>query len=80
MFTINVDHVAANIAADLCVRYPQVACERIEAMVASARERIEPTNTQDMPGYFLNDYDLAAEVLDAPRPRLLSTESADGAL
>ncbi|SMC72978.1 three-helix bundle dimerization domain-containing protein [Janibacter indicus] len=45
MFTINVDHVAANIAADLCVRYPQVACERIEAMVASARERIEPTNT-----------------------------------
>ena len=44
MFTINVDHVAANIAADLCVRYPQVACERIEAMVASARERIEPTN------------------------------------
>ena len=45
MFTINVDHVAANIAADLCVRYPQVAGERIEAMVASARERIEPTNT-----------------------------------
>lgn len=45
MFTINVDHVAANIAADLCVRYPQVACERIEAMVASARARIEPTNT-----------------------------------
>lgn len=45
MFTINVDHVAGNIAADLCVRYPQVACERIEAMVASARERIEPTNT-----------------------------------
>ena len=45
MFTINVDHVAANIAADLCVRSPQVACERIEAMVASARERIEPTNT-----------------------------------
>lgn len=45
MFTINVDHVVANIAADLCVRYPQVACERIEAMVATARERIEPTNT-----------------------------------
>ncbi|KRE36053.1 hypothetical protein ASG73_15465 [Janibacter sp. Soil728] len=44
MFLINVDHVAASIAADLCVRYPTVACERIEAMVASARERIEPTN------------------------------------
>ena len=45
MITIHVDHVMTNMAADLCVRYPQVACERIEAMVASARERIEPTNT-----------------------------------
>ena len=45
MFTINVDHVVTNIAADLCVRYPQVACERIEAMVATARERMEATNT-----------------------------------
>lgn len=45
MFTIHIDHVVENIAADLCVRYPQVACERIEAMVATARERIEPTNT-----------------------------------
>ena len=44
MITIHVDHVMTNMAADLCVRYPQVACERIEAMVASARERIEPTN------------------------------------
>ena len=44
MITIHVDHVMTNLAADLCVRYPQVACERIEAMVASARERIEPTN------------------------------------
>ena len=26
---------------------------------------IEPINPHDMPGYFLNDYDLAAEVLDA---------------
>ncbi|MDN5718296.1 MAG: hypothetical protein L0G89_13800, partial [Janibacter sp.] len=45
MFTINVDHVVTNIAADLCVRYPQVACERIEAMVATAREHMEATNT-----------------------------------
>ncbi|UUZ45175.1 hypothetical protein LP422_02530 [Janibacter limosus] len=45
MFTINVDHVVTNIAADLCVRYPQVACERIRAMVATARERMEATNT-----------------------------------
>ncbi len=44
MHTIPIDHVVENIAADLCVRYPQVACERIEAMVASARERIEPGN------------------------------------
>lgn len=44
MFTIHIDHVVESIAADLCVRYPQVACERIEAMVATARERIEPTN------------------------------------
>lgn len=44
MLTINIDHVVENIAADLCVRYPEVACERIEAMVATARERIEPTN------------------------------------
>lgn len=26
---------------------------------------IEPINTHDMPGYFLNDYDLAIEVLDS---------------
>lgn len=26
---------------------------------------IEPINSQDMPGYFLNDFDLAVEVLDA---------------
>lgn len=26
---------------------------------------IEPINPHDMPGYFLNDYDLAAEILDA---------------
>ncbi|MBA4085994.1 hypothetical protein N5P18_04930 [Janibacter terrae] len=44
MFSPHMDHVMANMAADLCVRYPQVACERIEAMVATARERIEPTN------------------------------------
>ena len=45
MFTINVDHVVTNIAADLCVRYPQVACERIEALVATARERKAAPNT-----------------------------------
>lgn len=44
MYTVNIEHVVENIAADLCVRYPQVACERIEAMVATARERIEPEN------------------------------------
>lgn len=44
MYTVNVDHVVESIAADLCVRYPQVACERIEAMVATAREQIEPGN------------------------------------
>ncbi|CAM4194900.1 three-helix bundle dimerization domain-containing protein [Janibacter anophelis] len=44
MYTINVDHVVTNIAHDLCVRYPQVPCERVEAMVMSARERIEATN------------------------------------
>lgn len=44
MLTIPIDHVVANIAADLCVRYPQVACERIEAMVATARAEIEPAN------------------------------------
>lgn len=38
------DHVMASMAADLCVRYPQVACERIEAMVESARTRLEATN------------------------------------
>lgn len=30
---------------------------------------IEPLNNQDMPGYFLNDYGLAAKVLDAVRKR-----------
>lgn len=44
MLTIPIDHVVANIAADLCVRYPQVACERIEAMVQTERERLEPDN------------------------------------
>ncbi len=44
MRTLPMDHVIANIAADLCVRYPQVACERIEAMVETARERLEPDN------------------------------------
>lgn len=28
---------------------------------------VEPLNTQDMPGYFMNDYQLAARVLDAVR-------------
>ena len=40
----NVDHVIDHIAQDLCARYPEVACERIEAIVASARERIEVGN------------------------------------
>lgn len=44
MLSNHVDHIAARITADLCVRYPQVACERIEAMVATARERLEPGN------------------------------------
>lgn len=44
MYEVHVDHIAEHIAADLCVRYPQVPCERIEAMVASARERLEPEN------------------------------------
>lgn len=44
MYTINVDHAVTHIAHDLCVRYPQVPCERVEAMVMSARERIGATN------------------------------------
>ena len=44
MLTLPIDQVVANIATDLCVRYPHVACERIEAMVATARAEIEPTN------------------------------------
>jgi len=35
MHTVTVDHIAA----DLCVRYPQVPCERIEAMVETTHER-----------------------------------------
>lgn len=34
------------------------------AEAPKARLTIEPINTGDMPGYFLNDFDLAAEVLD----------------
>ena len=44
MLAITVDHVVDHIAADLCVHYPQVPCERIEAMVETARERLETTN------------------------------------
>lgn len=44
MYTIHIDHAVEHIAADLCVRYPQVACERIEAMVESARARLEADN------------------------------------
>lgn len=40
----NVDHVIDHIAADLCVRYPEVPCERIEAIVADARKQIESEN------------------------------------
>ena len=46
MITIHVDHVMTNMAADLCVRYPQVACERIEAMSrAPGSASSRPTST-----------------------------------
>lgn len=40
----NVEHVIEHVAADLCERYPEVPCERVEAIVASARARLEGQN------------------------------------
>ena len=37
---ITVEHVMTNIASDLCRRYPELACERIEAMVETEHERL----------------------------------------
>ena len=48
---------------------PQARRTMIENLKWAARRAprasltIEPTNTQDMPGYFLNDFDLAAEII-----------------
>ena len=36
----NVEHVMEHIAADLCTRYPEVACERIEAIVQTHYQRL----------------------------------------
>ena len=40
----NVEHVMDHIAQDLCVRYPEVPCERIEAIVATEYARLKAEN------------------------------------
>ena len=42
--TENVEHVMDHIAQDLCVRYPEVPCERIEAIVATEYARLKDEN------------------------------------
>ncbi len=59
-------HLMAGVAAG-----PEAKAAFIENLTWAAAEApgqsltIEPINHNDMPGYFLNDFDLAAEVLDA---------------
>ena len=59
-------HLMAGVAAG-----PEAKATYIEnltwaaALAPTQSLTVEPINPDDMPGYFLNDYDLAAEVLDA---------------
>lgn len=58
-------HVMAGKATGLVAR--QTFVENLRWAAAQAPKRsltIEPLNGHDMPGYFLNDFDLAAEILD----------------
>ncbi|GGO55145.1 hydroxypyruvate isomerase [Roseovarius pacificus] len=58
-------HVMAGVAGGLEAR--DTFIRNLAWAAATAPEQpltIEPINTHDMPGYFLDDFDLAAEVLD----------------
>ncbi|WP_299355560.1 TIM barrel protein [uncultured Shimia sp.] len=59
-------HVMAGIASGDNARDTMVENLRWATEFAPKQKiTIEPINTIDMPGYFLNDFDLAAEILDA---------------
>ena len=65
-------HLMAGVATG-----PEAKATYIDNLAWAARHAptqsltIEPINPHDMPGYFLNDYDLAAEVLDTVGARNL---------
>ncbi len=58
-------HIMAGKAAGAVARQTYIANLKWAAARAPRRSlTIEPLNSQDMPGYFLNDFDLAAQMLD----------------
>ncbi len=62
----NIIHVMAGVATGADARATYIANLRHAAAAAPQHLlTIEPINQQDMPGYFLSDYDLALDVLDA---------------
>ena len=74
---ITVEHVMTNIASDLCRRYPELACERIEAMVETEHERLlalekEMLGAMELPYRVI---DVAAGDLGGPAARKFDCEA-----